>query len=327
MTTAKDRQDERKSLIKLALFILVFLSLVVSIVFCMHGKSNQVSLLATNFLTKFNGDGQAEIALRPATPADYAYYLEVYPDLEIDQPPGNEAVWNRRDLPTASIITRGAQPVGYIWVLKYDVVYYLEYFVIGRVHRGKGIGTKALESIKAHARELGYSRWGLDCDINHHIPYKMYTKAGMGKVGEVYHLKAPYHSSLAGATTMSVMIVNDPEQWPILEEKYGLIKGRARFFFPSGIVPVLLLDANGQTRGFTIFSPSDFRLLSPIVDSSEDLMVFLDLLQDLKTADETSGWMHFWVDRGEEYARAILSYIPGAVLCEQYDMLEGSTSE
>ena len=198
------------------------------IVYGMHRKSKQTSYLATHFLPKFNGDEQAEISIRPATPDDYPYYLEVYPDLEIDQPPASEAVWNNRDLPTVTIIMQGGQPVGYIWVLEYDVVYYLEYFVVGRVHRGKGIGTKALKSIKSHAKKLGYGRWGLDCDINHQLPHKMYTKAGMGKVGEMYHLKAPYHSSLAGETNMNVMVVNDPDQWPILEDQYGLIKGRIR---------------------------------------------------------------------------------------------------
>jgi GNAT superfamily N-acetyltransferase len=322
MPTAKENRDGRNSLIKRALFILVLLSLVVLLVYYVHSKSKQTPPV-TNLLGKFSSD----ITVRPAIPADYAYYLEIYPDLEIDQPPVDEAMWSRRDLPGVTIITQGAQSVGYIWAIKYDQIYYLEYFVVGREHRRKGIGTKALRHLKAHAKQLGYGKWRLDCDPNHHIPYKMYIKAGMSKVGDMYHVKVPYSSSLTRETNMNVMIVYDPEQWPILEDKYGLIKGRIQFLFPCGILPVLLIDSNGQARGFVIFSPTDFKLLNLVVDSSEDLMSFLSLLQDLKAPDANPEWVHFWIDTGKKYSEIALSSVPGAIASEQYDILEGSTSE
>ena len=89
----------------------------------------------------------------------------------------------------------------------------------------------------------------------------------------------------------------------------------------------MLLDSNGQTRGFAIFSPSDFRLLSLVVDTSEDLMSLIGLLQHLKTVGADPEWIHFWIDTGKKYADIVLSSIPGAVVSEQFDYLVGSTSE
>lgn len=322
MTTAKENRGERGSLIKQALLLLVLLPLVGLLVHYVHSNGKQSSPLATNTSNKSSND----ITVRPATPADYTYYLEIYPDLEIDQPPVDEAMWNKRDLPGVTIITQGTQSVGYIWAIEYAQIYYLEYFVVGKEHRRKGIGTTALQHLKAHAKQLGYNKWVLDCDPNHHIPYRMYIKAGMSKVNDMYHLKAPYSSSLTRDTNMSVMVVHDPEQWPILEDKYGLIKGRIKFLFPSGILPILLSDSSGQARGFVIFLPTVFRLLNLVVDSSGDLMSLLSLLQDLKAPDASPEWIHFWIDTGKKYADLVLSSVPGAIASEQYDVLEGSTS-
>lgn len=327
MSTAKEKKAARDSLTKRALFILVVLSLVVLMVYYVHSKSKPISSLVINLFTRFSSDRQTEIAVRPATPADYPYYLEIYPDLEIDQPPADEATWKESHLSSVTIITQGTRPVGYISIQSYGELYYLFYFVIGREHRQKGIGTKALKHVKNQAKQLGFNKWELDCDINHTIPYKMYIKAGMNKVGELYHLKAPYNSSLVRETNMNVIVVYDPQQWSSLEDKYGLRKGIAKLGAFSGSLPVLLVDSNGQARGVTIFSPSDFTLTSLVVDNSDDLLSFLVLLQGLRTVQAVPEWIYFWVNTGKKYSDIVLSSIPGAVVSEQFDYLVGSTSE
>src|SRR6202022_79067 len=85
MPTAKENRDGRNSLIKRALFILVLLSLVVLQVYCVHSKSKQTPPV-TNLLGKFSSD----ITVRPAIPADYAYYLEIYPDRSEERRVGKE---------------------------------------------------------------------------------------------------------------------------------------------------------------------------------------------------------------------------------------------
>ena len=94
-------------------------------------------------------------------------------------------------MPNVSIITHDAKAVGYIWVQLLGEVYYLTHLVVAKEHRRRGIGTAALKLLKRTAREKGFKKWGLHCDVLHEIPYKMYVKAGMRPDGQLFHLKTP----------------------------------------------------------------------------------------------------------------------------------------
>ena len=197
-------------------------------------KEKQASKVALETGKISDKNGQMDITVRPATSADYTFYLKIYEDLEIDHPPADEAMWNKRDMPGVTIITQGTEPVGYIWTQKYGEVYYLAYLIIVKEHRRKGIGTKALRLVKNQAKQLGYAKWGLDCDVLHQIPYKMYIKAGLSKEGELHHLKAPYtNPSMKRKTNLSTLVVYDQDRWSVLEKKYGMWKGRIDLFFST----------------------------------------------------------------------------------------------
>ena len=112
MAKAKENKDGKNHLVKPAPFVIVFLLLAALVVYYALSKSVQTPQLAMKSMEKLSNDEQVKITVRPATPADYAYYLEIYPDLEIDTPPADEASWNRRDLPNVIIIMQGAQSVG-----------------------------------------------------------------------------------------------------------------------------------------------------------------------------------------------------------------------
>ena len=73
--------------------------------------------------TTQNDRPDSDIAIRSATPTDYAYYLEICPDIGMDYPPRDEVVWSKRELPETSILTQGNQSVGYSWSQKYDDTY------------------------------------------------------------------------------------------------------------------------------------------------------------------------------------------------------------
>ena len=104
-------------------------------------------------------------------------------------------------------------------------------------------------------------------------------------------------------------------------------KGSIRSFFSYETLPVLLMDSAGQEHGFALFSPSTFRMTNLVIDSPDNLLHFIDLLQDLKMPDANPEWMHIWISAGKQHCDIVLSTIPGAVLCEQFDHLVGSTSD
>ena len=159
------------------------------------------------------------------------------------------------------------------------------------------------------------------------IPYGMFLKAGMSKTGELHHLKAPSGPALKRDTDMRAIVLEDPRVWTEAEELFKLRRGLIRVVYSNGFLPVMLKDADGAVRGFTMFSRTLLRLYCLVIYTAEELLSFLSLLQDGKAPEANVEWMHLWIDRGEEYLKLVLSTIPGAVICEQHDYLEGSTSD
>ena len=115
MAKTKESKNGKSHLVKSAPYVVAFLSLAALVVYYALSKGVQTPQLAMKSMEKLGNDEQVKITVRPATPADYAYYLEIYPDLEGDTPPADEASWNRRELPNVVIIMQGAQSVGYTW--------------------------------------------------------------------------------------------------------------------------------------------------------------------------------------------------------------------
>lgn len=275
------------------------------------------------------------VSIHPATPADYPYYLQLYPDLEIDQPPSTLDTWTKHAIPDVSIITHDAKPVGYAWVEQLGEVHYLKHLVVGREHRRKGIGTAALKLLKKAASEKGVTKLGLHCDVLHVIPYKMYVKAGMHLNGQLFHLKAPSNSVKALAPQPKdyfTVVIYDPSKWTEMEKDYKIVSGEIASSVKRGGLPILMLDANKKIKGFTVLMPTSGTLCDLYIENSEDLAIFLNLLQtyrESRQANDNEDWIHFWISNEgcRRMSDFVLQTLPGAVICEQFDYLEGNTSE
>ena len=76
MARTKEGKDGKNHLIKSAPFVVAFLSLAALVVYYALSKGAQTPQLAIKSMEKLSNDEQVEITVRPATPADYAYYLE-----------------------------------------------------------------------------------------------------------------------------------------------------------------------------------------------------------------------------------------------------------
>ena len=120
-----------------------------------------------------------DIFIRPATPEDYPFYCRLQPDIGKTISAVPVEAWTKYEMPKISIIMQDTTPVAYIWTMGIRRDYYLGHFVVAQEHRRKGIGTATLRLVKKMARERGFEKWGLHCDVTHEIPYKMYIKAGL----------------------------------------------------------------------------------------------------------------------------------------------------
>ena len=321
MATAK-KDENHSSIIRIGLFIVSLLLICFTAIAYLNHRATSIAL-----------KNIPAVSVRPATPADYPFYIQLYPDLDIDQPPSTSDTWIKHDVPNTSIITYDAIPVGYAWVQLIGEVYYLTHFVVAREHRRKGIGTAALKLLKKTARGKGFKKWGLHCDVTHTIPYKLYLKAGMHPNGELFHLKAPSGTIKTldpHPKDYYTMIVNDPGRWTELEKEYKIMPGEIALSVQRGRLPVLMLDANQRVKGFTVMTPTSGTLWDLYIENSEDLAIFMNLLQVYRMppeADDDGEWNHFWIanEGCKQMGDIVLQTLPGAAICEKYDYLEGST--
>jgi GNAT superfamily N-acetyltransferase len=267
-------------------------------------------------------------AIRPALESDYSYFLDLYPDLQVDQAPPNRNTWVKYDMQNAYIITMAADPVGYIWIKHWEEVLYLTIFVIGKEYHGKGIGTETLIQLQQFAKNQGFRKIGLHCDVAHTTPHSFYVKVGMQPTGKLFHLKVPANVIRHVETVSSLQFItgDNMECSHKLEHEYGLFKGQIKREIDRGSVVVRMLSHIGEVKGFASFKMEPFRLTSLVVESSDDLVTMLSLLNDLRGHSYPHvDWIHLWVSKDKKYAEIIFETFSTAVCCEEFDYLEMST--
>ena len=125
--------------------------------------------------------------------------------------------------------------------------------------------------------------------------------------------------------------MNDPTKWTEIERDYKIVSGDIASSVKRGRLPILMLDANNKIKGFTVLTPTS-TLWDLYIENSEDLTIFLSLLQAYKQPREINddeNWVYFWISNegSKQASDIVLQTLPGATICEQYDYLEGSTSE
>jgi len=323
MTTG-NKEGNNLPVIRIGIFIVSLLLICFTIIAYLNHKATSDALKNT-----------PSVSVHPATPADYPYYLQLYPDLEIDEPPVNLNNWTKHIMPHSYIITHDGVPVGYIRTQVYKEVYYLAYLVVAKEHRRKGIGTAALKLLKKVAREKGFKKWGLHCDVNHTIPYMMYIKAGLRLNGDFFHLKTQSQtikSLVADPKDHSTIVVHDPSKWDEMERDYKIIPGTIVLWIKEGRLPIVMLDTGGRIKGFTVFNPTSGTIRDLYLENHDDLTTFLSMLQTYRKSEDPNdndGWTHFWLSNGgsKQMSDIIMQTLSGTVMCEKYDYLEGSTSE
>lgn len=278
-----------------------------------------------------------DISIRPATPEDYPLYFRLYPAIGTDHPPVALEEWLKYEMSMMSIITRGTTSVGYTWAFPIGENYRLAHFVIAEEHRGKGIGTVALRLVKKVAREKGFKRWGLHCEVQHEIPYRMYIKAGMQPKGKGFYLTMPSESiaSLAPAPIeCSLTVALDASHWAELENVAGIMSGEITSLMKIGAIPLVLYDPDKSVRAFAMYDSTSGFTSDLYVKDAETTRIFLKLIHDYKQPvskgenvhdDRTRLWIPY--KNSIRVSNLVMETIPGAAITEEYDYLEGSTTE
>jgi GNAT superfamily N-acetyltransferase len=117
--------------------------------------------------------------VRRATPADYASFARLFPELLVDDPvPGPEA-WASTYVPSTWVAVRGAEVVGYCYCQKYATSGYVRNVVVAPQARKSGVGRALMQATADELRAQSKSRWCLNVKPDNEAALALYERMGL----------------------------------------------------------------------------------------------------------------------------------------------------
>src|SRR4051812_38673971 len=102
-----------------------------------------------------------EVLVRPATLADHAVFVRLFPELEVDDPILDEEKFAHQLLPTTLIAEVSGMPVGYTYFQLLKDVAYVRHVVTAPEARRAGVGRALLGAVVERAHGAGCTTWCL----------------------------------------------------------------------------------------------------------------------------------------------------------------------
>lgn len=184
---------------------------------------------------------QIKVSLRAATEEDYAYFVTLWPLLQIQQDPASLDNWKSYLCAWTHIITAPddgeVRPIGIISAyLCEPSKFYLLYFAIEEKYQKRGFGSSALEVFKAQICAKSAKSCLLDCDVKHEQAMAFYRKRGFSKeLGHLVHLTVDLKDILKGMeeqkesvnaiTIQGLTLADNMEQLGALDRHLGYDNG------------------------------------------------------------------------------------------------------
>ena len=134
-------------------------------------------------------------SLRPATPADYAAYVRLFPELRVDAAMMAPRTFEQEWMPTTIVAIRGSATVGiaYYQVLKAldGATAYLRVIITAPEARRTGVGRLLMNAVVERCRASGCVDWCLNVFPHNAAAVALYESYGMKRVHVSKAVKMP----------------------------------------------------------------------------------------------------------------------------------------
>ncbi len=119
---------------------------------------------------------------RPARSTDYPDFVRLFPELGVDDPIPELAVWSARQAPTTLVYEHDGKVVAYTYFQVLHELAYVRNVVVDPGFRGQGRGSEAMRALASHLRGLGCRRWCLNVEVGNEAALRLYRGLGMHTV-------------------------------------------------------------------------------------------------------------------------------------------------
>jgi len=177
------------------------------------------------------------MALRSATPQDYAAFARLFLELGVREEPPPAEVWAAELVPLAWVHDGPQGPAAYMVADVLGDLGFVGQLVVDTSARGQGLGRRMMEAAAAHFRARGCTRWGLNVKRDNTVALALYGSFGMRPRREAFSLivsPAQVEALPAAPAGLEVVPVGEAEWAPLTEAFRMMPEKLARFAKRTG---------------------------------------------------------------------------------------------
>lgn len=266
------------------------------------------------------------VALRSVTENDYELYRVCFVEIDKSNEPMSKEFWTKLHLDSAQVITYDYKDVGYIWSVLIHKLCYVFELAVNSEYRGKGIGKRAFELLKEHARRQGCNSIALHCEESKEVAIELYVRAGLLFIQNMYHVKINLEKleSLSTNNLACTPFIAQPTwlqtDWDHVEQKYPMIDGMLKALAGYAYVPIKMTRSD-EICGFCILGTEDNMLWRLAVDRNEDATPFMVAVSRMFTT--RTEYIPLWLEKNRSFVDYILENVPSAEEFETYIYMVG----
>lgn len=192
--------------------------------------------------------------IRRATPEDFQLYVDLVPELGVDDPPAVFESWVKTQLPETLVAEHGGREVGVCWYQQLADSGYVKQVMVARDARRLGAGRALLLEVARLFREAGVKRWALNVKPENTPALTLYRSLGFARAYASSSLKLSWDEVLPRlpAPRAPAHVVT-PAEDAVVETTFHLPRGQLANHRGVGRV---LLAVGAAPDGYAAFSPS-----------------------------------------------------------------------
>ena len=119
------------------------------------------------------------LTIRPATLADHPTFVQLFPELGVDDPVPDEARWMRDFVPNSVFAEEAGVALGILYSQVLGDRGYVRVVIVAPSARGRGVGRRLMEHAREGFRSKGCTRWCLNVKEDNAPARALYAKCGM----------------------------------------------------------------------------------------------------------------------------------------------------
>ncbi|MCC7012730.1 MAG: GNAT family N-acetyltransferase [Planctomycetes bacterium] len=240
----------------------------------------------------------------PAESRHYGEFVRLFPELGVDDPIPDFALWYERMAPDSLFLEEHGMVLAYAWFYALDDEGFVRHVIVDPTARGRGLGARLMHEIAQRLRQRGCSNWQLNVKPDNRPAVRLYRAYGMDTDYRTWVVRIARQSVAAFASPGSPAVELPANEDPHTEVEFDLPGGLLTKLRSGPDIRVLGVRAGARLRGVARFDPlfpGAFPFLARDDDAARGLLEAM-----LACTPPDKPWVQLVLERDARLAQALL---------------------